>query len=363
MRISRSMIFLSLLTILLVVGALLVERMFSHRHALYTALTAEEGRILRRTLHDMQEKQPVAEKALLHYKQLATNHPAEPSAVYALFRRAGLDKPGQLRCYLLGKRRPLALKKWLPQISEGSHILSLRRKGIRRTLLVQRNGTQVIFLLGRSNQRDNIARLSRIHLLEVISLLGGGFLLVMFLANQVVSRLAAQNRLLDAELTRLRIADQQTGLYNRIHFMTVLNEEIGRSQRYQTPFALAVFNIDGLRMINDFFGREAGDLVIRESASFVAERIRTVDRLFYLGNGQYALILPNTSLSGGFILTERLRSLIESASFPWGEKELAVTLSFGLTELDVEKDTISDLINRAENLMLKAKRSGRNRVC
>ena len=193
----------------------------------------------------------------------------------------------------------------------------------------------------------------------------GGVIFAVFLFSAIllIRKLQIENRNLKKQLVISLSRDNRTGLLNRNSFEGMLENEISRTLRYEMTFSLALFDIDGLKMINDFFSREAGDLAILKTGEFIQNKIRDVDSLFYLNGGVYALLLPNTPLSGGFILLSRLRQQLEETNFDFKGQELAVTASFGITEFDRKKDDSASIFNRVENLVLKAKKMGRNRVC
>jgi diguanylate cyclase (GGDEF)-like protein len=189
------------------------------------------------------------------------------------------------------------------------------------------------------------------------------FLVLWLIGGIVLRHLHRRVKTLRADMEQLRCQDQLTGLPNRACGLPLLMNELSRSARYKIPFSLALFDIDGLKALNEFAGREIGDCAIRETAAFVAASIRDVDRLFSLGSGQFALLLPCTDLSGAFILCERLRGRLEQAVFTHQGRELAVTVSFGVIQADPEVDSMDTLLDRAEALLFRAKGSGRNRVC
>jgi len=201
------------------------------------------------------------------------------------------------------------------------------------------------------------------HLKETIAVATVSLLLFSISSLLLINRLHKENQQLRDELNVSLSTDSQTGLLNSTSFEGMLEGEILRTVRYKMTFSLALFDLDGLQMINNFFGREGGDTAIIKTAHLLKTRIRDVDSFFYLHRGLYALILPNTNLSGAFILMSRLRRQLESTTFNFKGKELAITASFGVTEFDRKSDDSASIINRVENFVFKAKKNGRNRVC
>lgn len=207
-----------------------------------------------------------------------------------------------------------------------------------------------------------ISRAERDQMLEVFSLFLVSFIILFLLIHKGVNVLVRENRGQAKRLLEVEYSDAQTGLLNQRSFQKLMHEELQRARRYRLPFSVVMMDLDGLKMTNDFFGRRGGDAAIENTASLLQKRVRTVDRVFYLGSGMFAILLPNTPISGAFIFAERLRQHLESAVFKMDEKELGVTGSFGVTEYRLEEDNLDSIIDRVENLLVKAKRTGRNKV-
>lgn len=194
---------------------------------------------------------------------------------------------------------------------------------------------------------------------------GGLFALVVLAGVRMVLVQGRRNNQLAADLERERGLDPLTRLGNRGAFLRELDDETERSQRYQYRFSLIVIDIDGLKMINEFYGRGAGDLAILTVRDVLSAAVRTVDAVYSLGSGTFAVILPNTDVSGGFILAERLRAALESVVVPWKEgRELSLTVSCGLAVSGTSGQENADrILDRAELCLSRAKHGGRNRVC
>lgn len=154
-----------------------------------------------------------------------------------------------------------------------------------------------------------------------------------------------------------------TGLPNLASFRKALLVEVSRSDRYAVPFSLVLCNLDGLKMINDFFTRRAGDFIITETARLVRPLVRDVDSLFYLENGTFALLLPSTAAAGARILAERLRTAVAELCREFERREIAVTASFGVAAHSRHAEDADALFARAEDRLHQAKKTGRNRVC
>lgn len=165
----------------------------------------------------------------------------------------------------------------------------------------------------------------------------------------------------NARLYRLSITDTLTKAFNRQYLFQRLPEEIERSHRYGDPLSLALFDIDKFKNFNDSYGHPAGDFVLKEVVRIAQGQIRDVDALVRYGGEEFLLVLPGTPLRGALTISERFRSVVERAGFPWSDKHLRVTVSVGVAALD-EGCTDELLLKRADDALYRAKQSGRNRV-
>lgn len=167
------------------------------------------------------------------------------------------------------------------------------------------------------------------------------------------------------ELNKVRLlslTDEYTGLPNRRAFMRRLQDEIGRAQRYGSPLALALLDLDEFKAINDAYGHAAGDEVLRTYAAHVLSILRHHDLVARYGGEEFAVLLPNTSLDGAVAALSKVRGRAQSISCTFDGKTLRVpTFSAGLT-LYAPGDVHTTLVDRADRALYRAKRLGRNRV-
>lgn len=167
-----------------------------------------------------------------------------------------------------------------------------------------------------------------------------------------------------AELQFLSIHDGLTGLYNRREFHWMLKEEIERSRRYGRSFSLLMLDIDHFKSVNDTYGHQAGDEVLRVLADLVGREVRPVDRVCRFGGEEFTIILPETPVSGGLITAERIRALAGSRAISVTEEQsLNLTVSVGVAAFPLNGKTAEDLLSAADQALYAAKRGGRNRVC
>lgn len=153
--------------------------------------------------------------------------------------------------------------------------------------------------------------------------------------------------------------DHLTGLANRRRFERQLEREITRTLRYTRPFCLLLLDIDHFKQVNDSYGHETGDEVIRSVAKTLQAGTRGIDTAARIGGEEFALLLTETELSGGLEVAERLRLAIKAADVP---PVGSVTASFGVAEFPLCAQNGRELVSVTDAAMYEAKRQGRNRV-
>ena len=153
--------------------------------------------------------------------------------------------------------------------------------------------------------------------------------------------------------------DKLTGLFNRNKFDDFFMKEIKRSKRYEASLSLIVLDIDNFKIVNDTYGHQIGDNVLKEIARIILLHVREQDIASRWGGEEFLVLLPHTNLEGSAIVAEKIRADIEENLFT--ELNLKITASFGSTQLKNE-DTEESLIIRADNFLYEAKNSGKNKV-
>jgi two-component system, cell cycle response regulator len=164
------------------------------------------------------------------------------------------------------------------------------------------------------------------------------------------------------EIYRLTTIDGLTQVYNKRYFIETLEREIGRAHRYRRDLSLIMFDIDHFKVINDSYGHLAGDHVLKQLASVIRSRIRREDILARYGGEEFAIILPEIDSYNALQFAEKIRSLVEMASFKFEEADIPVTISIGVASLTPELQEPHEFIRVADEHMYEAKQSGRNRV-
>lgn len=164
----------------------------------------------------------------------------------------------------------------------------------------------------------------------------------------------------DAELRQLAERDSLTGLLNRRTFLQLAGRRVQRARNDGEALTLMILDLDHFKRINDQFGHPAGDRVLCDFAEVMLNSLRRNDLVGRFGGEEFAVLLMGVDLSGGLVLSERLRTATERR---WVEPEgIRYTVSIGLAELDpYETSGLTSLISRADRALYRAKGEGRNR--
>jgi two-component system, cell cycle response regulator len=165
------------------------------------------------------------------------------------------------------------------------------------------------------------------------------------------------------ESVELAVMDSLTGLHNRRYMETHLRTLVAEAANSGRPISILVADIDYFKRINDTYGHDAGDAVLREFASRFRRNTRSIDLACRLGGEEFVIIMPDTDITRAHQVGERLRACIADDSFQISAaKNIHVTASVGLATLERWDDTPETIIKRADNALYSAKREGRNRV-
>jgi diguanylate cyclase (GGDEF)-like protein len=187
--------------------------------------------------------------------------------------------------------------------------------------------------------------------------------LLTFLAN--FAAISLQNAKLFKKTQDLANFDGLTNLYTRRYFTEFLSKEIERAKRYHHELSLMMVDIDHFKKINDTYGHQIGDFVLKETAQVLIKNTRKVDLSARYGGEEFAIVLPETALENARVVGERIRKCVNEHLFVWAAHTLKVTLSVGVSSFlpEREDETLEKLIKRADAALYEAKETGRNRVC
>ena len=168
-------------------------------------------------------------------------------------------------------------------------------------------------------------------------------------------------------LEKVSATDELTGLHNRKYLQERLEQEISRSRRYGTKLSCILFDIDYVKVVNDMYGYEWGDILLKNIANKLIAMARKEDIVTRYGDEEYLLVLPNTSEENAFLFGERFRREVEKMEFiPAGEEEPhKITISGGISTYPCMPDTEEDantVIRYAEHALYNAKHRGKNKI-
>ena len=156
--------------------------------------------------------------------------------------------------------------------------------------------------------------------------------------------------------------DPLTRLWNRQAILEILAREMESARMNHTPLAIALIDIDHFKRVNDTMGHLMGDAVLRSMAEHIVKRVRAADSLGRYGGEELLLVLPEAAPQKPYLPMERLQRTVAEIPFVHDGARFHVTASFGVAWLAAGRDTIEDLIGRADDALYAAKELGRDRV-
>lgn len=160
----------------------------------------------------------------------------------------------------------------------------------------------------------------------------------------------------------LAITDALTGLFNRRRFADVLKREFAVTKRYRNTLSCLMLDLDHFKRVNDQYGHDAGDQVLKEAARRISSSLREVDVPARYGGEEFAILLPHTGKREAFVVAERLRNAVKGVEFHFGGDTLRISASIGISgNIDVPTGQAEDLVKAADLALYEAKRAGRDR--
>ncbi|MDK1032003.1 MAG: diguanylate cyclase, partial [Planctomycetia bacterium] len=182
-------------------------------------------------------------------------------------------------------------------------------------------------------------------------------------AEQAVADKSRQLEKANRLLAKQAKYDELTHILNRRGFYEVLSAEAERVHRYASPLAIVMCDIDHFKRINDLYGHDFGDVVLREVASILDSESRNVDTTARYGGDEFMIVLPSTSCDKAYQVAERIRARLAEATITDGKHEVQITASFGVAGIEAGEDAAAaELPRLADEALYAAKRAGRNRT-
>ena len=174
--------------------------------------------------------------------------------------------------------------------------------------------------------------------------------------------IAIDNAKLFEKTQEMAITDSLTGFYNRRYFYMILDNEIERAKRYQSPMSLIMIDIDHFKLVNDEFGHLAGDEALRSVSEISKKLLRQIDNMFRYGGEEFMIILPETNQEEALHVAERIRSTIAEAAIKIKKGSVKLTVSIGVSEYGENHPAPNEFIESVDRAMYDAKKAGRNCV-
>ncbi|WP_166252224.1 GGDEF domain-containing protein [Marinobacter salicampi] len=205
--------------------------------------------------------------------------------------------------------------------------------------------------------RDMVQTLAFVLVMAEMAIIGG------FISG-LRGKLRDRNRDLKAAMARIQElvnVDDLTGVYNRRRLFEVISEESSRYSRTPGSFSLCLLDIDHFKEVNDSYGHQAGDTILKTVAQCVANDLRAIDCFGRYGGEEFLIVLPQTPLNGASVKAERVRKAIEELRFPQITDALRISVSIGVAEYVCGENT-DETLARADQALYRAKDSGRNQV-
>ncbi len=186
----------------------------------------------------------------------------------------------------------------------------------------------------------------------------GSLLLLAYLAG-IFSTGERRMRRAVLELSQI---DPLTGLFNRSQLHALLTQEVQRTRRSARGFCVLMIDLDGLKAVNDSYGHQRGDDVLRGIGDVIHRSIRTVDSAYRYGGDEFLVLLPETDYVGAFVVAEKIKAGSEEIGLAMGDGDLLTSVSIGLVSHPEDGGTVEELVASADRAMYHAKSLGKNQI-
>lgn len=240
---------------------------------------------------------------------------------------------------------------WILVIPVLSHLLLGRRVGLWLSLTFMIFAF-IIYIMQALSERHSI------NTLAITNLVLASSAVLVFAHVYEVSRVRARQKLL-----HLATTDNLTSLANRARFLDVFERERNHAARNDSALSLLLLDLDHFKQVNDTYGHDTGDDVLRYVSATIAHRIRKTDLACRLGGEEFGVLLPGTDLNYAIIVAEAIRKNISDIPYTKGEDVIPLSISIGVSEYGSDGRHLEHLYAAADRHLYKAKGGGRNQVC
>lgn len=214
--------------------------------------------------------------------------------------------------------------------------------------------TQSVITCGPRDEIAYVLRLMNKNAIRHMPVLDGGRLCGML----SIRELTRAYELLQIEAN----TDPLTEVSNRRPFLKTLEMEFDRARRFDHPLCVAMVDIDHFKSVNDTYGHDAGDKVLRAMSGLLISEFRTIDMVGRLGGEEFALVFPHTDLAGARIACNRLVGSIRGAKVPVDGATVSITVSVGIATATAQSTSGAAVLKRADEMLYTAKAAGRDRI-
>ena len=166
----------------------------------------------------------------------------------------------------------------------------------------------------------------------------------------------------ELELNKMATIDPLTEINNRRTFMHVGEEMFAYAKRYQKVFSVILMDIDFFKKINDTYGHQVGDKVLKAVAKLLKEQLRESDILARYGGEEFIVLVPETDINAALLIAENIRHAVEKIAITTDKETVRCTLSLGVSQYHQEITSLDELVNIADQALYRAKHNGRNNV-
>jgi diguanylate cyclase (GGDEF)-like protein len=182
------------------------------------------------------------------------------------------------------------------------------------------------------------------------------------LVAYVTTMLSADTRRALFEIKTLSETDDLTGILNRRTFLSLSAHTVNLAQRYGRDFSVIMMDSDSLKAVNDGYGHEAGDLLLKAMVNHAQQELRKPDLMARYGGDEFVLLLPDTNVQGARLTAERIRERIAAEPLTFGERSVAITASMGVATFPDHGGDYEEVFEAADAALYISKSNGKNRV-
>jgi diguanylate cyclase (GGDEF)-like protein len=180
--------------------------------------------------------------------------------------------------------------------------------------------------------------------------------------NRELEKEISRRRELELELKEMAATDPLTGLYNRREYEILFRHEIERARRFDAPLSVCIADLDHFKDVNDTYGHEAGDEVLRRAADLIRKNVRTMDIIGRLGGEEFIILLPEAAGADAVVVGNRILEALASTDIDVGAAAVRITVTIGIAQLLPDDHDLNAVIQRADAALYQGKEAGRNRV-